>query len=66
MTLFHAPNQRHREKFEQSGGRSLIVEIVPAWMMRVEEHAGACFDATSVYPEGPLSLVGARLLIVSS
>jgi AraC family transcriptional regulator len=59
--LFHAPNQDHRERFEGSGGRSLVVEIDSAWMNRTQESAKLAIDATTVFDEGPLSLVGAKL-----
>jgi AraC family transcriptional regulator len=59
--VFHAPNQNHRERFEDSGGRSLVVEIDAAWMNRTQECAKVAIDATTVLDEGPVSLVGARL-----
>jgi AraC family transcriptional regulator len=59
--LFHVRNQDHCEKFEASGGRSLVMEIDSAWLTRAEEYAGVSFDSTAVFEEGPVSLLGARL-----
>lgn len=35
--LFHPPGELHAEYFHESGGRSFIVEIAPAWLNRVRE-----------------------------
>jgi AraC family transcriptional regulator len=59
--LFHASNDDHLEQFEASGGRSLVVEIEPEWLARIQEHAGSAVQATAAFEEGPLSLLGARL-----
>jgi AraC family transcriptional regulator len=59
--LFHAQNQDHRERFEETGGRSLVVEIDPPWLARIGECAGLRFDATRILDEGSVSLLGARL-----
>src|SRR5215468_9139435 len=37
--LFHAAQEEHLERFGGAGGRSLIVEIEPAWYQRVREVA---------------------------
>ena len=36
-TLFHAAEEEYLERFSDSGARSLIVELEPAWIERVRE-----------------------------
>jgi AraC family transcriptional regulator len=59
--LFHASNEDHLEQFEACGGRSLVIEIEPEWLSRVQEYAGSAIHSTAAFEEGPLSLLGARL-----
>ncbi len=33
--LFHPPQELHAERFHETGGRSFIVEIAPAWLSQV-------------------------------
>jgi AraC family transcriptional regulator len=59
-TLFHAAHEEHLERFGLAGGRSLIVEIEPAWYSRVHEIAPGGVS-TSASDGGALRLFGARL-----
>jgi AraC family transcriptional regulator len=61
MLLFHAAGEEHQEKFEACGGRSLVVEIEPAWLSRVHEWCGIRLDATGAFDGGTLAPLGARL-----
>ncbi len=36
--LFHPPGELHAESFHESGGRSFIVEIAPAWLTHMREY----------------------------
>ena len=58
--LFHAAHEEHLERFGGSGGRSLIVELAPAWYNRVREVAPPGV-ATSACDGGSLRAAGARL-----
>jgi AraC family transcriptional regulator len=58
--LFHAAHEEHLERFGSSGGRSLIVEIEPAWYARVEEVARGGVH-TSACDGGALRLAGTKL-----
>jgi AraC family transcriptional regulator len=59
-TLFHAAGDEHLERFGGTGGRSLIVEIEPAWYGRVRELAPGGVS-TSAADCGTLRLYGSRL-----
>jgi AraC family transcriptional regulator len=58
--LFHAAHEEHLERFGGAGGRSLIVEIEPAWYQRVREVAPGGV-ATSACDGGSLRMYGNRL-----
>jgi AraC family transcriptional regulator len=58
--LFHAAHEEHLERFGQSGGRSLIVEIEPAWYNRVREVAPGGVK-TAACDGGALRTTGAKL-----
>jgi AraC family transcriptional regulator len=58
--LFHAAHEEHLERFGGTGGRSLIVEIEPAWYERVEEVAPGGVH-TVACDGGGLRLAGAKL-----
>ena len=59
--LFHAAEEEHLEQFEACGGRSLVVEIEPAWLARIHEFCGVRLDATGAFDGGALAPLGARL-----
>jgi AraC family transcriptional regulator len=59
--LFHAAEEDHLEQFGACGGRSLVVEIEPAWLARAQEFCGISLDATAAFDGGALSPLGARL-----
>ena len=58
--LFHAAHEEHLERFGGAGGRSLIVEIEPAWYERVREVAPGGVH-TVACDGGGLRLSGAKL-----
>jgi AraC family transcriptional regulator len=58
--LFHAAHEEHLERFGGAGGRSLIVEIEPAWYKKVEEVAPGGVR-TSACEGGALRHSGAKL-----
>jgi len=58
--LFHAAQEEHLERFGSAGGRSLIVEIEPAWYRRVQEVAPGGVH-TSACDGGALRLAGTKL-----
>jgi AraC family transcriptional regulator len=59
--LFHAAEEKHLEKFEACGGRSLVVEIESAWLGSIHEFSGIRLDATAAFDSGALAPLGARL-----
>ncbi len=59
--LFHAPGEAHLEEFADSGGRSLIVEIDPAWLERVCDQTAISVNRTAAFTGGPLPSLGMRL-----
>jgi AraC family transcriptional regulator len=59
-TLFHAAHDEHLERFGGTGGRSLIVEIEPAWYGRVRELAPGSVNSSAA-DGGALRLYGSRL-----
>lgn len=59
--LFHAVEEKRLEQFEACGGRSLVVEVEPAWLARIQEFCGLGLDATSAFDGGALASLGARL-----
>jgi len=58
--LFHAAHEEHLERFGGAGGRSLIVEIEPAWYQRVREVAPGGVS-TAACEGGSLRMSGTRL-----
>jgi AraC family transcriptional regulator len=58
--LFHAAHEEHLERFGGAGGRSLIVEIEPAWYQRVREVAPGGVG-TAACDGGALRYSGSRL-----
>ena len=59
-TLFHAAHEEHLERFGGSGGRSLIVEIEPAWYHRICEVAPGGVQ-TAACDGGSLRVSGTKL-----
>jgi len=59
--LFHAAEEKHLEKFEACGGRSLVVEIEPAWLGNIHELSAIRLDSTAAFDGGALAPLGARL-----
>jgi AraC family transcriptional regulator len=60
-TLFHAAEEEHLERFADCGGRSLIVELEPAWIDRVREISRVGIHNSSAQDNGPLRRIGSRL-----
>ena len=58
--LFHAAHEEHLERFGQTGGRSLIVEVEPAWYERVREVAPGGVR-TAACDGGALRMTGTKL-----
>jgi AraC family transcriptional regulator len=58
--LFHAAHEEHLERFGGAGGRSLIVELEPAWYSRIREVAPAGVT-TSACEGGSLRVAGTKL-----
>jgi len=60
-TLFHAAEEEHLERFADCGGRSLIVELEPAWIDRVQEISGVGIHNSAAQDSGILRPMGSRL-----
>ena len=60
-TLYHAANEEHLERFADCGGRSLIVELEPAWINRVREISRVGIYNSAAQDCGPLRPMGSRL-----
>ncbi len=59
--LFHAAQEEHLERFSDAGGRSLIVELEPAWIDKVQQIVPAHVDRTSAHDGGILRPIGSKL-----
>lgn len=59
--LFHPAYEAHVEQFEETGGRSLVVEIEPMWLERVRDISNLSMDASAVFDRGTLSVLGMKL-----
>jgi AraC family transcriptional regulator len=59
--VFHAAHEDHLEQFERSGGRSLIVELEPGWLERVQELSAIRLDSTAALDGSALQPLRARL-----
>lgn len=59
--LFHAAEERHLEEFGSNGGRSLIIEIDPAWLQRLREQSAIWVGKTGAFTGGPFASLGLRL-----
>jgi len=58
--LFHAAGEEHLERFDDAGGRSLIIEAAPSWFEKVCEDLPICMRTVAV--DGGLArLAGSRL-----
>jgi AraC family transcriptional regulator len=60
-TLFHAAAEEHLERFSPCGGRSLIVELEPAWIDRIREISRGGIHSSAAQENGTLSPIGSRL-----
>jgi AraC family transcriptional regulator len=60
-TLFHAAEEEHLERFADCGGRSLIVELEPAWIDRVQEISRVGIHNSVAQDSGTLRSMGSRL-----
>jgi AraC family transcriptional regulator len=60
-TLFHAAEEEHLERFADCGGRSLIVELEPAWIDRVREISRVAIHSSAAHDSGMLRPMGSRL-----
>jgi len=60
-TLFHAAEEEHLERFADCGGRSLIVELEPAWIDRVQEISRVGIHNSAAQDGGTLRSMGSRL-----
>jgi AraC family transcriptional regulator len=58
--LFHPPEELHAERFHETGGRSLIIELGPAWLSVVQEQL-AVGENSSDFHGGPFELLGRKL-----
>jgi AraC family transcriptional regulator len=59
--LFHAAGEEHLEQFGTSGGRSLVVEIEPAWLAQIHEFCAIRLDGAGAFDGGAFAPLGARL-----
>jgi AraC family transcriptional regulator len=60
-TLFHAAEEEHLERFAQSGGRSLIIELERSWTERVREVSRVGINSSVAQDSGTLRPMGSRL-----
>src|SRR6266545_2971464 len=60
-TLFHAAREPHLERFADCGARSLIVELEPAWMERIQQISTSALHSTAVHDGGALRPIGSKL-----
>ncbi len=58
--LFHPPEELHAERFHETGGRSFIVELAPAWLSLMQEQLPAVEDSSDFHG-GPFELMGRKL-----
>jgi len=58
--LFHPANETHAEHFHDSGGRSFIIEIAPAWLERMREYT-AVMDSSAEFHGGIPELLARRI-----
>jgi AraC family transcriptional regulator len=59
--LFHAAEEEHLERFTECGGRSLIVELEPAWTARIRDLSQAAMRSSVAQDGGALRPLGSRL-----
>lgn len=58
--LFHPPEELHAERFHETGGRSFIIEVAPAWMTQVREHLTVA-ENSCAFQGGGFDLLGRKL-----
>jgi AraC family transcriptional regulator len=59
-TLFHSAGEEHLERFDDCGGRSLIIEAAPSWLDRICEVHELCAQ-TAALDGGSAHLAGRKL-----
>lgn len=59
--LFHAAQEEHLERFGPSGGRSLIIEMDPAWLCEVAGTSCDTIRQTAAVDAGVLRIAGTKL-----
>jgi len=60
--LFHPADELHAEYFHDSGGRSFIIEVEPAWLDLMREHQ-ALVDHSADFRGGVFELLARRLYL---
>lgn len=58
--MFHPPHETHAQRFDDLGGRSLIVEIEPKWFSRLRDYQPVG-QTPGAYRGGVFTALGARL-----
>lgn len=58
--VFRPPGENHAEWFHRRGGVCLSVDLDPQWMDQIRDYGVALKDS-AVFPDGGMTLIGARL-----